>query len=107
MLAGIINEETTNNSYYIHLDKKDSYSEFSIVHVNDTIIETLSKNDAISLILKLLSSELTFKEKENDYDIYLDEANNKRYFKNGNENYFLFFKKNGVDAVKCITKKSK
>ncbi len=107
MLAGIINEETTNNSYYIHLDKKDSYSEFSIVHVNDTIIETLSKNDAISLILKLLSSELTFKEKENDYDIYLDEAGNKRYFKDGVENYFKFIENNGVDAICYINKINK
>ena len=107
MLAGIINEETTNNSYYIYLVKKDNYSELSIVHINDNVTESLSKDDAVNLIKKILSSKLTFKEKENDYDIYLDEANNKRYFKNGRENYFKFLENNGVDAICYIERINK
>jgi hypothetical protein len=107
MLVGIIKEEKYNDNYYIYLNSKGNYNELSIIHVNNDIIEPLPRAKAKILLKTLLSSKLTFSEKLGDYEIYLDEANNKRYFKNGNENYFLFFKKNGVEAVKCITKKSK
>ena len=107
MLIGIIKEKQYDDNYYIHLNKKDDYNELSIIHVNNDIIEFLPRNKAKDLLKTLLSSRITYKEKENDYDIYLDEANNKRYFKNGKENYFMFLEHNGLDAVKYITKKSK
>ena len=36
MLVGIINNETINEHYFIHLDKIDNYNELSIIHVNNT-----------------------------------------------------------------------
>ena len=107
MLVGIINNETINEHYFIHLDKIDNYNELSIIHVNNTTTEYLSKENAIDLLKTLLSSKLTFKEKENDYDIYLDEANNKRYFKNGKENYFKFLINNGEEAIYYMDKINK
>ena len=107
MLIGTIKEKKFNDNYYIYLNNKGSYNELSIIHVNNDVIESLSKEKAKSLLNTLLSSKLAFSEKLGDYEIYLDEASNKRYFKNGIEDYFLFFAKNGIDDVKLLTKKSK
>ena len=103
MLIGIVKEEKFNDSYYIYLNNK----ELSVIHTNKDVIEPLTSEKAKTLLNTLLSSKLTFNKKLGDYEIYLDEASNKRYFKNGKEDYFLFFAKNGVDAVKLLTKKSK
>ena len=110
MLIGTIKEETRNDNYYIHLDKKDNINEVYIVHINNDNIEVLDKDKIKDLFKTLLSSKLSFLEKENDYDVYLDEANNKRYFKDGIENFFMFLENNGVSAVNYIgitSKKSK
>ena len=107
MLIGTIKEKKFNDNYYIYLNNKGSYNELSIIHVNNDVIESLSKEKAKSLLNTLLSSKLAFCEKIGDYEIYLDEASNKRFFKNGIEDYFLFFAKNGIDDVKLLTKKSK
>lgn len=107
MLIGIIKEEKFNDNYYIYLDNKSSYNELSITRVNNDIVEPLSKEKAVTLLHALLSSKLTYSKKLGDYEVYLDEAGNKRYFKNGIENYYLFFTKNGIDAVKLLTKESK
>ena len=110
MLIGTIKEETKNDNYYIHLDKKDNINEVYIVHINNDNIEVLDKDKIKDLFKTLLSSKLSFLEKENDYDVYLDEANNKRYFKDGIENFFMFLENNGVSAVNYIgitSKKSK
>ena len=107
MLIGIIKEKKFDDNYYIYLNNKGSYNELSIIHVNNDVIESLSKEQAKTLLNTLLSSKLTFSEKLGDYEIYLDEANNKRYFKEGKEDYFMFLSKNGIDAVKLLTKKSK
>ena len=103
MLLGIITNETNNEHYFLHLDNND----LSIIHTNSTNTEYLSKEKAKDLFRTLLSSKLSFLEKENDYDVYLDEANNRRYFKNGKENYIMLFENNGVDAIYYIDKINK
>ena len=107
MLIGIIKNETSNVSYYINLDKKETYNELFIIEATKDTIRALNKTEAINLLKTILSSKLTYKEKYNDYDLYLDEANNKRYFKNGQENYFMFLENNGVSAIRCFDKKNK
>ncbi|MBR5369855.1 MAG: hypothetical protein IK137_00965 [Bacilli bacterium] len=107
MLIGIIKNETTNSNYYIHIDKQDNYNRVSIIETTKNYIRSLSEIEAISILRKILSSKLTYKEKYNDYDVYLDEANNKRYFKDGKENYFMFLENNGVSALKYSNKKNK
>ena len=107
MLIGIIKNNTNNEDYYIHLNIKNDINELSITHVGNQIIESLPLEKAKNLLKTILSSKLTFKEKEEDYDIYLDEANNKRYFKNGKENIFMFLENNGVDAISYFAETSK
>lgn len=97
MLAGIIKEE--NNDYYIHINKENNQNILDIIRVDNNSISHLNKNEIIKLVCELLISKLTFKEKSNGYDIYLDEANNKRYFKNGKEDYQMFLLNNGVNAL--------
>lgn len=107
MLIGIIKNHNNNRNYYVHLTEEDNINKLSIVETTKDKVEALDINDAKVLLKTLLSSKLTYKEKYNDYDVYLDEANNKRYFKNGIENYFMFLENNGVSAIKCFNKSSK
>ncbi len=107
MLLGIIKDTTNNIEYYINSEEKDNYSEITFVMVKEGTIKALSKEEVRKLLKTILSSNLTYKEKYNDYDVYLDEANNKRYFKNGTENLFMFLENNGVSAINCLEKISK
>ena len=107
MLLGIIKDTTHNIEYYINSETKDNYSEITFVKVEENSVKALSKEEIRKLLKTILSSNLTYKEKYNDYDVYLDEANNKRYFKNGIENLFMFLENNGVSAINCIEKISK
>ena len=107
MLLGIIKNQNNNSSYYIHLDKENDYNKLYIIETTKDTVRALNRQEAISIIKTILSSKLTYKEKYNDYDVYLDETNNKRYFKNGKENYFMFLKNNGVSAIKCYEGKNK
>lgn len=104
MLIGIIKNETNNISYYIYLDNKDNINLISIVKADKNNIKALNELEATNLYKELLSSKLTYKEKYNEYDVYLDEANNKRYFKNGIENIQMFLENNGESAIKCFNK---
>lgn len=104
MLLGIIRDKTNNIEYYIDSEKKDNYCEIGITRVDNSTVKMLNIDETKELFKTILSSKLTFKEHLNDYDIYLDEANNKRYFKNGIEDYFMFINNNGVDAINYIEK---
>ena len=107
MLLGIIKDITNNIEYYINSDKKDNLSEITFIMIKENTIKALSKEEIQKLLKTIFSSKLTYKEKYNDYDVYLDEANNKRYFKNGTENLFMFLENNGVSAINCLEKISK
>lgn len=97
MLVGIIKEQL--NDYYIHINKENNKNILDIIRVDDKNIDHLNKEEIIKLICNTLVSKLTFKEKKNGYDIYLDEAGNKRYFKDGKEDYKLLLLNNGTSAV--------
>lgn len=102
MQTCLIREETNQDNYYIHLE--ESNNTIKAVHTKQNIIEELSLNDIKKLLKTILSSKLTYKERYNEYDVYLDEANNKRYFKNGIENLLMFFENNGISAIDSIEK---
>lgn len=94
MLIGIIKEK--NNRYYVHLDNEDN---ISIIYTYKKNIKSLNKDESILFLNNILKSNLTFNKKENGYDIYLDESNNKRYFKNNKEDLTLLYKNNGTNAI--------
>ena len=104
MLLGIINNKTTNEDYYIDLENKNNNNIVTITHVNDKGIQPLPKKDALELLKTLISSKLSYLEDYKGYKVYLDESNNKRYFKNGEEDYKMFFENNGTDALLYIKK---
>ena len=97
MLAAIIKEN--DNKYYLNLEEKNNTKIISIVHTNKNKVKNLNEEEAISLLNTILSSKLTYKERKGKYDIYLDESNNKRFFKNGKEDFLMFFFNNGVSAI--------
>ena len=97
MLAGIIQEK--ENHYYIYIEEEKDKNTISVIHSNKENTKCLNEEEAKELLKTILSSALTYQEKQGEYDVYLDEADNKRYFKNGKENYNLFFENNGISAI--------
>lgn len=98
MLAGIIKEK--DNNFFINIEDKNNIKTISIIHSKKNKTRCLKEEEAILLLETILSSNLTYKEKYNDYDVYLDEADNKRFFKNGKEDFKMFFYNNGIDYIK-------
>lgn len=97
MLAGIIQEK--ENHYYIYIEEEKDKNTISVIHTNKDKTKCLTEEEAKELLKIILSSALTYHEKQGEYDVYLDESDNKRYFKNGKENYNLFFENNGISAI--------
>ena len=97
MLVSIIKEQM--NNYYINLEDKGDRKIISIIKSNNKDTKYIKKDEAINLLKRILSTKLTFLRKEDEYDVYVDEVDNKRYFKNGKENYVLFFINNGINAI--------
>ena len=98
MLIGIIKEKTNKTDYYIYL--KDEI--INVIAAHKKNIRYLNSDEIKELFSYIFSPKLVLKEKTNEYDIYLDEANNKRYYKNGIEDFIMFFNNNGVNAINYI-----
>ena len=95
MLIGIVKEK--NDTYYIY--QEENTKVVCIINIYKNNIRSLNERESIEFLNNLLVSDLTFKEKNYDYDIYIDEAYNKRYFKDGKEDLKLFFNNNGKYAI--------
>ena len=93
MINAIIRIE--KNNYYLTINN-DS---ISIILANNNETRVLSKEEAEDLINSLFESILVFKERVNNYDIYIDEVGNKRYFKDNKEDLLMFFKNNGKKYI--------
>ena len=99
MLIGIIKNETHKEDYLINIEENENDKKVNITCISEKGIKSLTKNEAHSLMKILLSGKLRYLEDYNEYKVYLDEANNKRYFKDGKEDLELFLLNNGVDAM--------
>ena len=98
MKAGIIQIGSTN--YYIDLNKSKGKVIFEITYYKDGREHTLSKEELSSVFHEMFSTQnLTFLGKENDYEVFIDDNENKRYFKNKKEDYQVFFENNGSNAI--------
>ena len=94
MLQGIIKDEFRNN-YYLFT----SGNSFNIVLSNKSITKHLSKEEATNLLLNVFSNNMIYYGEEDGYQVYRDELNNKRFFKDGYEDYFKLFSYNGKNAI--------
>ena len=97
MLEAIITEK--DNHYYLYMQEENGTKIISVIHTKKNKVNCLNEAEAKKLLQDILSSKLTYKEKSGDYEIYLDEENNKRYYKEGKEDFRLFFENNGISAI--------
>ncbi len=97
MIISMIREN--KNNYYINLEKKKDIYYYNVVCANNEETFYMNKEEISALFERIFKSNLTFLRKEEDYDVYLDEANNKRYLKDGKEDLLLFLKRNGRPAI--------
>ena len=94
MIVGIISFK--KNHYHLQLDD----NKLSIIETDNNDIRCLSHEEAINLFEMLFNNtSLTYIYDENDFKVYLDRNNYKRYFKNDQEDFTMFFSKNGMDAT--------
>lgn len=94
-----------DNNYYVYLDEHDDYYSYYVVLANNIGTRVLSENEAKDLLDNLFKKKMTFLEHKDDYDIYLDEGNYKRYFKNNIEDMIMFYLNNGENSILTIGKK--
>lgn len=72
---------------------------FYVLHTNKERTRTLNENEIKELLQYIFSSDVTYSHDEYPYKIYIDENNNKRFFKNGKEDLLMFIQKNGKTAI--------
>ena len=93
MLIGTINKG------YEQIHIKEYNGKVSFIKVNDKV-SCLTKEEALDVLKDIFNTNnLKYLESNNEYDIYLDLANNKRYFKNGIEDFRMFYDNNGQSAI--------
>ena len=97
MLAGKIKEK--NTEYYIYTDTTNNKFSWYIIRNCNGIVDYLDCNSANDIINNLFSYNLKFYDKKDDYYIFIDDYNNKRFFKDNIEDFNMFFTYNGVDAI--------
>lgn len=95
-IAIIKNEE---NNYYVKLKTIDEALQCSVVCASDQKIYYMDELEIKKLFSDMFSGDLKYLYTANNIKIYEDEAGNKRYFKNGIEDYYKFFKYNGKNAI--------
>lgn len=93
MLLGLITDEI--NEYEIYLIK----NKIRLQKITNDKKVFLSEIEAKKFFETILGGSKRFLKKHNNYDVYIDEAGNKRFFQNNEENFKLFFLQNGEDAV--------
>lgn len=107
MLIGILNDLNKNTIYNIYLNNHQGKLIFNVKCIDDEKYYYLNQTEVQNLFSKLFKYEKMYIGKNEEFDIYLDDANNKHYFKNGYENIEEFFKNNGTFALMYKSKKEK
>lgn len=105
MLVGIVRKQ--NNNYYISARNINNYIYYNVIMANNNETRNLKREEAEELIYSLFDGNKKFLEHRNDYDIYIDDSGNKRYFKDGKEDLIKFFLNNGQSAIMSLGKKEK
>lgn len=97
MLVGMINQK--KNTFYIYMKEDQEKTAVTIVLENGKIARLLNEEEAKYLLNTILVSKIEYKESKEGYDIYIDEAGNQRFYKDGKEDYLMFFYNNGISAI--------
>ncbi|MBQ6477500.1 MAG: hypothetical protein IJI43_03605 [Bacilli bacterium] len=93
MLAAIF--RINNDNYYLETNDNS----YNIVLSNNSETRILTEVEAKQLLDNIFGGKKTFKEKCDGYDVYIDESGNKRFFKDGREDFEKFYYTNGEDAL--------
>jgi hypothetical protein len=88
-----------NYQIYIKKFNKDGKDVYTFDKVDKDKVAHLCREDAKELIDSIFNTEKKYLKNENGYDIYLDKNEFKRYYKDGVEDYSMFYINNGVDAT--------
>ena len=82
-----------------YFEMKNNKKEYKVTLTDKGHLKTLTQYEVDKLFEFIFSGAKKYSHKENGYTVYVDEVNNKRYYKDGKEDYSLFFINNGSDAT--------
>ena len=88
--------ESRKYNFYIKND------EYWVTYADNEYIHYLTEEETKELLRLAFSSKIKYSHNENGYDIFLDTMGNKRYFRDGQEDYRLFFLNNGESALLTV-----
>ena len=95
-----------NYQIYIKKFNKDGKDVYTFDKVDKDKVAHLCREDAKELIDSIFNTEKKYLKNENGYDIYLDKNEFKRYYKDGVEDYSMFYINNGIDATVYLSDKA-
>lgn len=104
MLIGILKDKDI--LYYFYCNKDKNNFSWYVKKYCDNVVSVLDSSSAIKIVNNLFDNNLSFLEKKDDYYIFLDSVDNKRYFKDNVEDFNMFFIHNGVDALEFVNDKN-
>jgi len=107
MLLAILKNIDNNKKYNIYIDKSNNKFVYKIKCNDGLKIYYLKKDEVYNLLLNLFSYEKKYVDKYKDYEIFVDQCNNKHFLKSDYENINLFFENNGILALMNLGKKNK
>lgn len=107
MLVGIIKDLINNVNYYTYVNVYQAKLNYRVKCIDDEKCYYLKNEEIHNLFSKIFNYNKKYFEKTNDFDIFVDDDNNKHYFKNGYENIEMFFNNNGTIALMNVKKKDK
>lgn len=101
LLGTIINKESRT---YIKEKEENGIKKISFDKVDKEGINHLKKKQSVELLNKLFNTKKQYIETKDGYNIYLDENNLKRYYKDEKEDFSMFYLNNGKDATAYLGK---
>lgn len=105
MLVGIIKDLINNVNYYTYVNVYQGKLNYIVKCVDSDKYYYLNNKEIKVLFSKIFNYNKKYLEKTNDLDVFIDDDNNKHYFKNGYENLEMFFNNNGTIALMNLNKK--
>lgn len=102
MLVAKIKDLNKNIDYNVYIINYQNKLSFRVKCIDNEKYYYLSKFETDILFSKLFNYDKKYIGKFEGYNVYIDGANNKHYFKDNKENIEMFYKYNGITALSYL-----
>ena len=99
MLLAILKDLNNDKKYNIYINKYNESFNYTVKCFEKTKNYYLDNESINNLLSNIFSYEKKYVNRYNQYDIFIDDFNNKHFIKSNYEDMQLFFKYNGINAL--------